>query len=148
MDYPLTPRELARQDAVIAKIIADAAHEGLTVNASDLKLLPSVRMATLTDLGLDPTAMTEVYRIPSVTAQIRQKEVARQLEDPASDIHKEIGRLNPWQRLTLGHEMERAKEKAEKKPLTVEEEARAVLVIRNISDPAERLTVARRLGLA
>lgn len=149
-EYELTARENARLDAVTAKLISDAAAEGLTVDRAALEDLPAVRMAVLTDLGLDDRAMDEVRRL--VPDQVRRNEVARQMNDIESDLHKDIAKLNPWQRGALGHDLEAARRAAQaakpKHQMTAEEEARALIMLRGISHPATRLAAAREIGLA
>jgi hypothetical protein len=148
-EYSLTAREQARLEAVTAKLISDAAAEGLTVTRAQLEDLPTVRMAVLTDLGLDDRAMEEVRR--AVPDQVRAREVQRQLNDPESDLHRDLSR-NPYQKLSLGHELEAQKKAIEAvKPrhqMTAEEEAKALIMLRSISHPATRLAAAREIGLA
>lgn len=147
-DFELTPRENARLDAVTAKLISDAAAEGLTVDRAMLEHLPAVRMAVLTDLGLDPGAMDEVRRL--VPDQVRKNEIARQLADGNSDLHKEISRLSPARRVVIGHDQ--MKEIAANAPpppvMSAEEEASKIQALRQIAHPASRLTLARSWGLA
>ncbi len=151
MDYQLTPRERARLEAVTAKLISDAAAEGLTVTAEQLAGLTSVRMAVLTDLGLDEGAMEEVRRL--VPEQVRRNEVARQLQDAESALHADISKLNIYQKAALGHDLEAARKATEAarppvQMITAEEEAQKLLALRQISNPAQRLAIAREWGLA
>jgi hypothetical protein len=71
--YPLSALERSRLEAVTTKLVSDAAAEGLTVTAAQLEDLPTVRMATLTDLGLDDRAMDEVRRL--VPDQVRNRDL-------------------------------------------------------------------------
>jgi hypothetical protein len=150
MSYELTPREKARLEAVTSTLIERAAAEGLTVNADQLAGLTSVRMAVLTDLGIDSGAMEEVRRL--VPDQVRRNEVARQLQDAESALHADISKLNIYQKAALGHDLEAARKAADaaRPPMqmTAEEEASKLLALRQISHPATRLAIAREWGLA
>ncbi len=132
-------------------LIERAAGEGLTVTADQLAGLTSVRMAVLTDLGLDEGAMEEVRRL--VPDQVRAREVERQLNDAESDLHKkELARMNIYQRVALGHDLEAARKATEaarpKVEMTAEEEAQKLLALRQVGDPAQRLSIAREWRLA
>ena len=132
-------------------LIERAAGEGLTVTAEQLAGLTSVRMAVLTDLGLDEGAMEEVRRL--VPDQVRAREVERQLNDAESNLHtKHLAQLNIYQRAALGHDLEAARKATEeanpKVQMTAEEEAQKLLALRQISHPAQRLAIAREWGLA
>lgn len=151
MDFELTPRELARQEAAVAMLTQRAADEGLSVDPTQLAKLQSVRMAILTDGGLDgEAAMTEVRRL--VPDQVRTNEVKRQLSDAGSALHADIARLSVWQRAVLGHEIEKAKQAAEAArgpaKMSAEEEAMKIIALRKISSPTLRLKMAREWGLA
>lgn len=147
-DFDLTPRENARLDAVTSKLISDAAAENLVITREMLENLPAVRMAVLTDLGLDPGAMDEVRRL--VPDQVRKNEIARQLADGNSDLQKEISRLSPARRMLIGHDqMAQITASAPPPPvMSAEEEASKILALRQIAHPATRLTLARNWGLA
>lgn len=155
-DYPLTAREQARLDAVTDKIASDLAAEGLSVDRADLLKLPSVRLFILSEgAGLPDGYLDEVKRsAPSVADQLHKRELARQLENTESDVHKALSKMNPNQRMTFGCELE-AIQKAQKAAettegagkLSLEEEATIINLIRRTSDPATRLNIARAAGL-
>ena len=148
--YTLSALERSRLEAVTAKLISDAAAEGLTVTAAMLEDLPTVRMATLTDLGLDEKAMDEVRRL--VPDQVRNRDLKAALADGSSETHQMIAGMSPARRLALGREIEaqrQAVEAAKPKPtLSAEDEAKALIMLRGISHPASRLAMAREIGLA
>lgn len=154
-DYPLTDRERARLDAVTAKIESDLFAEGLSVDRADLLRLPLVRLFILSEgAGLPDGYLDEVKRsAPSVVEQVRKQELARQLNAADSDLHKDLKRMNPHQRMALGRELaeiqkaQKAAEGAEKPALSLEEEATIVNLIRRTSDPATKINIARSAGL-
>lgn len=155
-EYPLTTREQARLDAVTDKIASDLAAEGLSVDRADLLRLPSVRLFILSEgAGLPEGYLDEVKRsAPSVVEQVHKRALAKQLENPASELHRDLARMNPHQRMALGRQLEAA-QKAQKaaegpsKPaMTLEEEATIISLIRHTADPATRLNIARAAGLA
>lgn len=155
-EYPLTQREQARRDAVTDKIASDLAAEGLSVDRADLSKLPSVRLFILSEgAGLPDGYLDEVKRsAPSVADQLHKRELARQLENTESDVHKTLARMNPHQRLSYARDLEavqRAQKAAEgpsKPTLSLEEEATIVNLIRRTADPTTRLNIARAAGLA
>jgi hypothetical protein len=148
--YPLSALERSRLEAVTTKLVSDAAAEGLTVTAAMLEDLPTVRMATLTDLGLDEKAMDEVRRL--VPDQIRKRDLQAALADGESSLSKGIAKMPATSRMTLGHELEAQRQALEaaksKRQMTAEEEAQALIMLRGISHPATRLAAAREIGLA
>ena len=150
MTFELTPRELARQDAVTDMLISKAQAEGLSVEREALLNLPSVRMAILTDLGLDQdSALAEVRRIPAVAEQVRRKEVQEQLNRGDSDLHKELDRMNPFQKMAFGRQLEAqkaAQSTTRNENMDAAEEARILLMLRKL-DPASRISAARAAGL-
>lgn len=153
--YPLTQREQARLEAVTDMIASRLASEGLTVDKSDLLNLPSVRLFILSEgAGLPDGYLDEVKRsAPSVADQLHKRELARQLENTESDLHKDLSRMNPHQRMAFGRELEaiqkaqKAAEGPSKPAMTLEEEATIINLIRRTSDPATRLNIARAAGL-
>lgn len=153
-DYPLTQREQARLEAVTDMIASRLASEGLTCDKSDLLKLPSVRLFILSEgAGLPDGYLDEVKRsAPSVVEQVRKQELARQLDAADSDLHKDLARMNPHQRMAYGRELE-AIQKAQKaaeeaKPeMSLEDESTIINLIRRTSDPATRLNIARASGL-
>lgn len=154
-EYPLTQREQARLEAVTDMIASRLASEGLTVDKSDLLNLPSVRLFILSEgAGLPDGYLDEVKRsAPSVADQLHKRELARQLENSESDLHRDLKRLNPHQRMALGRELaeiqkaQKAAEGAGKTDMSIEEEATVINLIRRTSDPATRLNIARSAGL-
>lgn len=147
-DYSLTSREQSRLDSVTAKLISDAAAEGLTVTAAQLEDLPAVRMAVLTDLGLDDRAMDEVRRL--LPEQVRARDLKAALADAESALSKDIARMPATTRMTLGHELLAQKKATEeslpKKQMDATEEAQTLLWLRSLP-PAERIAAGRRLGI-
>lgn len=144
-------RLTARFDAVAEKLIADAAAEGLTISRDHLKGLPGVKLAVFTDVGLPSDVLDEVKRLPELADQLRKREIARQLERGDSDLHADLDRMNRYQRLTFGRELEAAKaaeRAAMQKPaaMTAEQEATFLLMLRRLP-PAERMSAARAAGL-
>lgn len=154
-EYPLTAREQARLDAVTDKIASDLAAEGLSVDRADLLRLPSVRLFILSEgAGLPDGYLDEVKRsAPSVAEQMHKRELARQLENTESDLHKDLARMNPHQRMAYARGLEtvqkaqKAAEGAEKPAMSVEEEATIINLIRRTSDPATKINIARSAGL-
>lgn len=154
-NYPLTAREQARLEAVTDMIASRLASEGLTVDKSDLLNLPSVRLFILSEgAGLPDGYLDEVKRsAPSVADQLHKRELARQLENSESDLHKTLARMNPHQRLSYARDLEavqRAQKAAEapaKPEMSLEEEATIVNLIRRTADPATKINIARASGL-
>ena len=155
-EFPLSAREQARLEAVTDMIASRLASEGLTVDKSDLLNLPSVRLFILSEgAGLPDGYLDEVKRsAPSVADQLHKRELARQLENSESELHKDLSRMNPHQRLSYARDLEavqRAQKAAEgpsKPTLSLEEEATIVNLIRRTADPTTRLNIARAAGLA
>ncbi len=146
-DFELTPREQARLDAVTAKLVSDAAAEGLTVDRAALVNLPSVRMAVLTDLGIDANALAEVRRIPAVAEQAHARDVAAELNRADSPAHAELARMNPTQRMNWARENQLPASVGQPRRMDAVEEAQAIKMCRAISNPVERLNAARAIGL-
>ncbi|RWR51952.1 hypothetical protein EOW65_03630 [Sinirhodobacter ferrireducens] len=154
-DYPLTAREQARLEAVTDMIASRLASEGLTVDKADLLKLPSVRLFILSEgAGLPDGYLDEVKRsAPSVAEQMHKRELARQLENTESDLHKDLSRMNPHQRMAFGRELEaiqkaqKAAEGSSKPAMTLEEEATIINLIRRTADPATKINIARASGL-
>lgn len=146
--FELTAREQARLDAVTEKLVSDAAAEGLTVDRPALVNLPSVRMAVLTDLGIDASALAEVRRIPAVAEQVRAREMAAELNRPDSPAHAELARMNPTQRMTWARENQQPAPLGQPRRMDAVEEAQAIRAVRSITNPVERLNAARAMGLA
>lgn len=154
-EYPLTAREQARLDAVTDKIASDLAAEGLSVDRADLLRLSSVRLFILSEgAGLPDGYLDEVKRsAPSVAEQVHKRELAKQLNDADSELHKDLSRMNSYQRMAYGRELEamqkaqKAAECAGKPAMSLEEEATIVNLIRRTADPATRLNIARASGL-
>ena len=149
-DYPLTARERARLDAVTDKIASDLGAEGLSVDRADLLKLPSVRLFILSEgAGLPDGYLDEVKRsAPSVAEQLRQREMARQLENSESGLHKDLARMSPHQRMAFGRELEAIQRAQQAKPaMSAEDEAKIINLIRRTSDPATRISIARSAGL-
>jgi hypothetical protein len=154
-DYPLTAREQARLDAVTDKIASDLAAEGLNVDRADLLKLPSVRLFILSEgAGLPDGYLDEVKRsAPSVADQLHKRELARQLENSESELHKDLSRMNPHQRMAFGRELEaiqkaqKAGEGTSKPAMSLEEEATIINLIRRTADPATKISIARSAGL-
>jgi len=155
-EYPLTAREQSRLEAVTDKIASDLAAEGLSVDRADLLKLPSVRLFILSEgAGLPDGYLDEVKRsAPSVAEQVHKRELAKQLNDADSELHKDLSRMNSYQRMALGRQLEaaqkaqKAAEGPDKPTLSLEEEATIVNLIRRTADPATRLNIARAAGLA
>jgi hypothetical protein len=147
-DYKLSALESARLDAVTETLINRAKEEGLTVTREQLESLASVRMATLTDLGLSDTAMDEVRRL--VPEQVRARDLQAALSNAESTLSKDIAKLPATSRMTLGHDLlaqKKATEEAQpKKQMSATEEAQALVWLRTLP-PAARVSAARKLGL-
>ncbi|MBN2629744.1 MAG: hypothetical protein JXR75_04300 [Rhodobacteraceae bacterium] len=154
-EYPLTAREQARLDAVTDKIASDLAAEGLSVDRADLLKLPSVRLFILSEgAGLPNNYLDEVKRsAPSVAEQMHKRELARQLENTESDLHKTLAQMNSYQRMAYGRELEaiqkaqKAAEGAGKPAMSIEDEATVINLIRRTADPATKINIARAAGL-
>lgn len=149
-EYPLSAREQARLDAVTDKIASDLAAEGLSVDRADLLKLPSVRLFILSEgAGLPDGYLDEVKRsAPSVAEQLRKREMARQLENSESGLHKDLARMSPHQRMAFGRELEAIQRAQRAKPaMSAEDEAKIINIIRRTADPATRISIARSAGL-
>lgn len=144
----------ARFDNIFDMVRAAAADAGLSITADDLKSCPSVKLATFSEMGLNTAdALAELRRLPHIGQQAHKAEVTRQLARGEGEIHAELARMNPYQRLNYGRELEaaRAAEQAAKnaqKPaaLTADDEAKFLLMLRRLP-PAERISAARAAGM-
>ena len=143
--YDLTPREQDRLNLITEKLVADARERGITATGEQIADLPSVKLFVISqhDSG---DAMQELMRVPAIRDQARKNEAMQALHDGSSPIHT----LNPHQRLTLGHELEAAKNPPPPPTRNMDsvEEARRINALRLISDPVVRLQTAREWGLA
>lgn len=151
-DSDLTPREKSRLDAVHQRVKTSLAERGIDLgDPRILNSLPAVRLAVLTDGGVDFEAIAEdVSRLPMIAEQARSLEIAMHLRDGTGAIHEELARMNKHQRLTFGHELEKAKAAvapAPGKQLSAEDEAAKIALLLEIRDPATRLSTARAWGL-
>jgi len=151
-DHDLNAREKARLEAITNKVTADLAVRGITIDdARALHHLPAIRLAVLTDVGIDFAAVAEeVGRIPAVAEQARQKEIAAHLAAGTGEIHEELAKLNPTQRLTVAHQIEQARQAvapAPGKQLSPADEASRIQLLLELP-PSKRLAVARDWGLA
>ena len=151
-DADLTPREMARLDAVHQRVKTSLAERGIDLgDARVLNSLPAVRLAVLTDGGVDFEAIAQdVARIPAIAEQARQKEIAAHLAAGTGAIHAELEKMNKHQRLTFGHELEKAKAAvapAPGKQLSAADEAAKIALLMEIRDPATRLSTARAWDL-
>ncbi|GGH63145.1 hypothetical protein GVY41_18990 [Frigidibacter albus] len=143
----------ARFDGIFDMVRAAAADAGLSITADDLKSCPSVKLATFSEMGLNTAdALTELRRLPHIGQQAHKVEVTRQLARGEGEIHAELARMNPYQRLNFGRELEaaRAAERAAtaRKPASpsAEDEAKFLLMLRRLP-PAERISAARAAGM-
>lgn len=142
-ELTLTPREGARLQAA-AEVLSGLA--GFEISPDLARNLPSVKLAVLTSDGLnEELAMRELQTRPEVSAQLRAKAVAGALNDLDSDVHRDIARMSPEQRLNLGRHLEAEKAAAPKPGLSPAEEARVIAQIRNLP-PAQRLAAWRAAG--
>lgn len=154
-EYTLTPREVARQDAILDMLTSSARAENLVVEKADLLTLDRVRLAIISEIGLDQDAvMAEIKRLPAVAEQVRRKEVQQALNNADSPMQKEIARLNPSQRMALGRKLLQQQEsaKAAASPthnpsMSAEDEAKALRIIQSLTSPQARLNAGRELGL-
>ena len=153
-DYTLTPREIARQDAILDMLTSSARAENLVVEKADLLKLDRVRLAIISEIGLDQDAvMAEIKRLPAVAEQVRRKEVQQALNNADSPMQKEIARLNPSQRMALGRKLLQQQEAAKaaspthNPAMSAEQEAQALRIVQSLSDPSARLNAGRQLGL-
>lgn len=142
----------ARWDATREKVQADARAAGLgEIDPESLKSLAGIKLAVFTDMGLPSDLLDEVKRLPEVADTLRKLEIKRQLESGDSDLHADLDRMNRYQRLTFGRELESAKaaeRAAMQKPaaMTAEDEAKFLLMLRRLP-PSERMSAARAAGL-
>ncbi|MCV2879733.1 hypothetical protein OE699_12835 [Sedimentimonas flavescens] len=147
MNFELTPQEQARLDSAGRVLTAAATEAGLTAPAEIFRELPSVKLAVLTDDGLDvESALRELRQRPEMAEQLRAQELKEALSNAGSDLHADLARMNPHQRMTYGRQLGAAKPAPEKAKLTADEEAIITLTLRNLP-PAERISAARKAGL-
>lgn len=143
MDFELTPREQARL-AAAAELLSAAAETPVSVELA--RTLPSVRLAVLTSDGLNTEiALRELQTRPEIAQHMRAKAVQAALNDLDSDVHRDIARMSPEQRLTLGRKLEAEKAAQPAPQLSAAEEARVIAQIRNLP-PAQRLAAWRAAG--
>ena len=139
----LTHREVARLQAA-AEVLSGLA--GFEVSPELARNLPSVKLAVLTSDGLnEELAMRELQTRPEVSAHMRAKAVAAALNDLDSDVHRDIARLTPEQRLNLGRKLEAEKAAQPRPQLSAADEAKVIQQIRNLP-PAQRLAAWRAAG--
>lgn len=142
----------SRWEACREKVLADAKRAGLEVDAESLKNLSGVKMAVFTDMGLPSDIMQELATLPAVRQQLERREALEQLNRGDSELQARLQTMSPDRRMSYARELEAQRAYTEPKPapfgkMTAEDEARAILMLRNISDPAQRLSTARSIGL-
>lgn len=147
--YELTPREQDRLNLICDKLVADARAKGITATREQIEDLPSVRLFVISqhDSG---DAMNELMRVPAISDQVRKIEAVKALHDADSPLQAELARMNPYQRMNFGRQLEAAKNPPPPPARNMDsvEEARRINALRLISDPAIRLQTAREWNLA
>ena len=145
-DETLTDRDRARLDAATDAVAARAKAAGVTLDKETLSVLPSIRLATLTEnsLNLD-TAMAEA-RVEFAEA-FRSADVRMALDAKDKDALDAINSLPPSERMNVGRRLDALRPAEAKKPLSPEDAAAAILMIRKIKSPAAKIAAARAAGL-
>lgn len=137
----------ARWEAVSDKVIADAQKLlGVTLEREAVTMLPSARLATLTDEPLPVSYLSEVKQLEAVQKQMREKKLREALEQGEEEAHAELSRLPRHLRMARARDLGMTAAPTEA-PSSVADEATMLRRLLTLN-PAERLAKARLWGLA
>lgn len=138
----------ARWEAVSDKVIADAKTLlGVTLDRDAVTMLPSARLATLTDEPLSESYLSEVKQLEAVQKQMREQELREALERGEEEAHAELNRLPRHLRMARARDLGLTGPAPTRAPTSVADEATLLRRLLTLS-PAERLAKARAWGLA
>lgn len=137
----------ARWEAVSDKVIADAQKLlGVTLDRDAVTMLPSARLATLTDEPLSESYLSEVKQLEAVQKQMREQKLREALEHGEEEAHAELSRLPRHLRMARARDLGMT-DTPTPAPSSVADEATMLRRLLTLS-PAERLAKARAWGLA
>lgn len=137
----------ARWAAVSDKVIADAQKLlGVTLDRDAVAMLPTARLATLTDEPLAESYLSEVNQLEGVQKQMREQKLREALEQGEEEAHAELHRLPRHLRMARARDLGMCATPTEA-PSSVADEATMLRRLLTLS-PAERLAKARAWGLA
>ncbi|GGA98306.1 hypothetical protein GCM10011324_05710 [Allosediminivita pacifica] len=144
------PNVASRFGALAETIIRRFAGIGVEVSAEELLGSPTLRIASIApDAGFDiEVCIEEVRNDPALSARMEIGAVSQALE---SGEHQQVdlSHLTPCQKMELGRKIEAQKAaNARTKKVDPETEAQRIEMLRQISDPQVRLSLARQWGLA
>lgn len=109
-------RYSARFDAVAHRVAEMLLGQGLNLDAEDreqLKSIAGVKLAVFSDEPLDQSVLDGVKGLPGVRAQLQLRELSQQLAQPGSDLQKDLSRMSPSARMSLGRELASAQKSQE-----------------------------------
>lgn len=106
----------ARFDAAADRVSALLAEQGLNLDAESreqLKSIAEIKLAVFGDEPLDRSVLDGVKSLPGVRAQIQLCELNQQLAQPDSDFAKDLSRMSPSARMSLGRDLAAAQKSQE-----------------------------------
>lgn len=138
----------SRWDAVASKLEGDLKAHGYNLpDPNILKDVPGIRLAVLTDMGLQSDYLEEVLRHPLLQEQVKAQQTKQKIAAGDEETLAAISRLRPAERLNIGRAMAAEKAKTATRPtMTASEEAQKIALLMKLP-PQQRLSVGRSWGL-
>lgn len=137
----------ARWEAVSDKVIADAQKLlGVTLDREEVTMLPSARLASLTNEPLPESYLSEVKQLEAVQKQMREQKLREALEQGEEEAHAELSRLPRHLRMARARDLGMTATPTDA-PSSVADEATLLRRLLTLS-PAERMAKARAWGIA
>ncbi|WP_298845986.1 hypothetical protein [uncultured Ruegeria sp.] len=136
----------ARWEAVSDKIISDASRMfDVELTREGVMSMPSARIFTLSDEPLSELYVEEIKQLEGVKEQVRQHEQRVALEQGDDEVHAELARLSPHQRIARARQLGMT-DQPQRAPTSAADEATLLRRLMTLS-PAQRITKARAWGL-
>lgn len=138
----------ARWDAVAESVIAHAASIGVTLSKTDVERIPSAKLAVLTGQPLEGEMYAaELRQLPAYAKAMDDKAQADAIKRGESEALSHLERLSPAERITFArqHGLDRPVGIIEP---SAQDMAAKVRVLDGIKNPAAKIAMARRLGVA
>ena len=137
----------ARWEAVSDKVIADAQNLlGVTLDREAVTMLPSARLATLTDEPLPESYLSEMKQLEAVQKQMREQKLREAIERGEEDALASLPKGRAA-RMAAARDLGMTGAEPTPAPSSVADEATLLRRLLTLS-PAERLAKARAWGLA
>ncbi|SFG69232.1 hypothetical protein SAMN04488020_103206 [Palleronia marisminoris] len=149
MSYTLTAVERSRLDAAVDRVMAHCRAQNWTVDRSEVEQLPSVRIFALSPSAGFTGWESEVRGIGTVAASIRNSETVAAIQSGESEGRDVLAGMNAEQRINFARANSLDGTRKESKPkLSAEESKAALQQIWRMPNGAERLNMARKMGVA